>query len=90
MNHDPARTQQTGQTVGCNVIAFPVAAGDFDPLALYPEPAPLSMSGSSAAVAVDALMLKRTQLAGIKPAESSGAQWTAAKFAAKFAAGASA
>ena len=52
--------------VGYNVIAFPLAAGVFYPFTLSPEIAALAMSGSSALVAVNALMLKRTKLAGIK------------------------
>jgi Cu2+-exporting ATPase len=52
--------------VGYNVIAFPLAAGVFYPFTLSPEIAALSMSGSSAVVAINALMLKRTKLAGIK------------------------
>ena len=59
--------------VGYNVIAFPVAAGVFYPFTLSPEIAALSMSGSSALVAINALMLKRTKLAGIKTAISPGA-----------------
>jgi P-type Cu2+ transporter len=51
--------------VGYNVIAFPLAAGVFYPLLLSPEIAALAMSGSSAVVAINALMLKRTRLAGI-------------------------
>ena len=51
--------------VGYNVIAFPLAAGVFYPFTLSPEIAALSMSGSSAVVAINALMLKRTKLAGI-------------------------
>jgi Cu2+-exporting ATPase len=51
--------------VGYNVIAFPLAAGVFYPFVLSPEVAALSMSGSSAVVAINALMLKRTKLAGI-------------------------
>ncbi|MDO8249594.1 MAG: heavy metal translocating P-type ATPase [Rhodoferax sp.] len=54
--------------VGYNVIAFPLAAGVFYPFTLSPEIAALSMSGSSAVVAINALMLKRTKLAGIKSA----------------------
>jgi Cu2+-exporting ATPase len=54
--------------VGYNVIAFPLAAGVFYPFTLSPEIAALSMSGSSAVVAINALMLKRTKLAGIKRA----------------------
>ena len=52
--------------VGYNVIAFPLAAGIFYPFTLSPEIAALSMSGSSAVVAINALMLKRTKLAGIE------------------------
>ena len=51
--------------VGYNLIAFPLAAGLFYPLLLSPEVAALSMSGSSALVAVNALLLKRTRLEGI-------------------------
>jgi Cu2+-exporting ATPase len=68
--------------VGYNVIAFPVAAGVFYPFTLSPEIAALSMSGSSAVVAINALMLKRTKLAGIKQVGSPSAQSTATKLAA--------
>jgi Cu2+-exporting ATPase len=51
--------------VGYNVIAFTLAAGVFYPLMISPELAALSMSGSSALVAINALMLKRTKLPGI-------------------------
>ena len=64
--------------VGYNVIAFPLAAGVFYPFTLSPEIAALSMSGSSAVVAINALMLKRTKLAGIKRAGSPGAPTTGA------------
>jgi len=50
--------------VGYNVIAFPLAAGVLYPFLLSPEIAALAMSGSSALVAINALMLKRTKLAG--------------------------
>ncbi|OYY50996.1 MAG: copper-translocating P-type ATPase [Polaromonas sp. 39-63-203] len=59
--------------VGYNAIAFPVAAGVFYPFTLSPELAALSMSGSSAVVAINALMLKRTKLAGIKSVGKAGA-----------------
>ena len=59
--------------VGYNVIAFPLAAGVFYPFTLSPEIAALSMSGSSAVVAINALMLKRTKLAGVKRAPSHSA-----------------
>lgn len=60
--------------VGYNVIAFPLAAGVFYPFTLSPEIAALSMSGSSAVVAINALMLKRTKLAGIHaPAKGAAA-----------------
>jgi len=48
------------------VIAFPLAAGVLYPFTLSPEIAALSMSGSSAVVAINALLLKRTKLVGIK------------------------
>ena len=51
--------------VGYNVIAFPLAAGVLYPFVLSPEVAALSMSGSTLIVAINALMLKRTKLAGI-------------------------
>ncbi len=72
--------------VGYNVIAFPLAAGVFYPFTLSPEIAALSMSGSSAVVAINALMLKRTKLAGIKRVGSPSAQSTATKLAAGVAA----
>lgn len=50
--------QNLGWAVGYNLIAFPLA----------PEVAALSMSDSSALVAINALMLKRARLAGIKEA----------------------
>jgi Cu2+-exporting ATPase len=56
--------------VGYNVIAFPAAAGVFYPLVISPEVAALAMSGSSALVAVNALLLKRTRLEGIRSARS--------------------
>ena len=59
--------------VGYNVIAFPLAAGVFYPFTLSPEIAALSMSGSSAVVAINALLLKRTKLAGIKSARPKSA-----------------
>ena len=58
--------------VGYNVIAFPLAAGVFYPFTLSPEIAALSMSGSSAVVAINALMLKRTKLAGIRQVRTEG------------------
>ena len=51
--------------VGYNVIAFPLAAGVLYTILLSPEIAALAMSGSSAIVAINALMLKRIRLAGI-------------------------
>ena len=48
--------------VGYNVIAFPLAAGVLYPITLGPEVAALAMSGSSALVAINALLLKRTRL----------------------------
>ena len=69
--------------VGYNMIAFPLAAGVFYPFTLSPEVAALSMSGSSAIVAINALLLKRTKLAGIKQVRPPGAQVTAAKHAEK-------
>ncbi len=68
--------------VGYNVIAFPLAAGVFYPFTLSPEIAALSMSGSSAVVAINALMLNRTRLDGIKKTRSRGARPVAAKLSA--------
>ena len=51
--------------VAYNVVAFPMAAGVFYPLVISPEVAALAMSGSSALVAINALLLKRTRLEGI-------------------------
>lgn len=61
--------QNLGWAAGYNTIAFPIAAGLFYPwfgLVLRPEIAALSMSGSSLLVAINALLLKRTKLEGIK------------------------
>ena len=52
--------------VGYNVIAFPLAAGVLYPFVLSPQVAALSMSGSTLLVAMNALMLKRTQLAKVR------------------------
>ena len=52
--------------VGYNVIAVPLAAGVLYPFLLGPSIAALAMSGSSAIVAINALMLKRTKLTGIR------------------------
>lgn len=49
--------------VAYNVVAFPLAAGVFYPFVLNPAIAALSMSGSSALVAINALLLKRIRLA---------------------------
>ena len=59
--------------VGYNVVAFPLAAGVLYPFVLSPEVAALSMSGSTLMVAINALMLKRTKLAGIRqPSKNNG------------------
>ncbi|TIS98636.1 cation-translocating P-type ATPase [Mesorhizobium sp.] len=63
--------------VGYNLIAFPIAAGVFYPFLLSPELAALAMSGSSALVAINALLLKRTRLEGIRPAAISTTEGTA-------------
>lgn len=59
--------------VAYNVVAFPLAAGVFYPVLLRPEMAALAMSGSSALVAVNALLLKRTRLPGISRTRPEGA-----------------
>ena len=60
--------------VAYNVIAFPAAAGVFYPLVISPEVAALAMSGSSALVAVNALLLKRTRLEGIHASRMTSGQ----------------
>ncbi len=67
--------QNLAWAVGYNAVAFPIAAGVFYPsfgLLLRPEIAALSMSGSSLLVALNALLLKRTRLPGIRWAEPEG------------------
>ena len=59
--------------VAYNVVAFPVAAGVFFPFTISPEVAALAMSGSTALVAVNALLLKRTRLDGIARTAPAGA-----------------
>ncbi|MAZ05073.1 MAG: ATPase P, partial [Halomonas sp.] len=59
--------------VAYNVVAFPAAAGVFYPLVLSPTVAAIAMSGSSALVAVNALLLKRTRLEGIRTFRSGSA-----------------
>jgi Cu2+-exporting ATPase len=64
--------------VGYNVIAFPLAAGVLYPFLLGPSIAAIAMSGSSALVAINALMLKRTKLTGIhRPGEAPAASTSA-------------
>ncbi|MBI3345000.1 MAG: copper-translocating P-type ATPase [Gammaproteobacteria bacterium] len=65
--------------VGYNVIAFPLAAGILYPFVLSPEVAALSMSGSTLIVAINALMLKRTKLAGIRQPGGAAAATAAAQ-----------
>ena len=65
--------------VGYNTIAFPLAAGVLYPFVLSPEVAAISMSGSTLIVAINALMLKRTKLAGIKQPGKSAAPDMAAE-----------
>ncbi|MEI2453447.1 MULTISPECIES: heavy metal translocating P-type ATPase [Lysobacter] len=50
--------------VGYNAVAFPLAAGVLYPFVLSPEIAALSMSGSSAIVALNALLLRRMRVSG--------------------------
>jgi hypothetical protein len=54
--------QNLARAIGYNSIALPIAAGVFAPLGLVlpPEIAALSMSGSSALVAVNALLRRRS------------------------------
>jgi Cu2+-exporting ATPase len=58
--------QNLAWAVGYNVIAFPFAAGVFYPLTISPQLAAIAMSGSSLIVAANALLLKRTSIAGLK------------------------
>jgi Cu2+-exporting ATPase len=51
--------------VAYNVVAFPLAAGVFFPVLISPEVAALAMSGSTAIVAVNAMLLKRARLEGL-------------------------
>ena len=62
--------------VAYNVVAFPAAAGVFYPLVISPEVAALAMSGSSALVAINALLLKRTRLEGIRHPRAAGGSAT--------------
>ncbi|WP_416047464.1 heavy metal translocating P-type ATPase [Cupriavidus basilensis] len=64
--------------VAYNVVAFPLAAGVFFPFTISPEVAAIAMSGSSALVAINALMLKRTRLAGIRRGSAGAIQPLAA------------
>ncbi len=57
--------QNLGWAIGYNVVAFPIAAGVLYPWLLGPSIAAIAMSGSTAVVAINALMLKRTKLTGI-------------------------
>ncbi|MCW5660031.1 MAG: copper-translocating P-type ATPase [Burkholderiaceae bacterium] len=59
--------------VSYNVVAFPLAAGVFYPFTISPEVAAIAMSGSSALVAINALLLKRTRLTGIRRVRATGA-----------------
>ena len=68
--------------VGYNAIAFPLAAGVLYPFVLSPEVAALSMSGSTLLVAVNALLLKRTKLAGIRRPDAKAAPTPALEAAA--------
>ncbi|KKC31270.1 hypothetical protein WH91_20415, partial [Devosia psychrophila] len=70
-------TQNLGGAVGYNSIAFPIAAAGFYPFLLSPQIAALAMSGSSALVAINALLLKRTKLEGIRPSNASSDQGAA-------------
>ena len=74
--------QNLWRAVGYNVIAFSLAAGVFYPFTMLPEIGALAMSDSSAVVAINALMLKRTKLARIKRARSSSAPVAVANVAA--------
>ena len=59
--------QNLGWAIGYNAIALPIAAGVFVGVGvmLSPEIAAISMSGSSAIVAINALLLKRLRLPAV-------------------------
>ena len=61
-NQRKAQPSLSAEVVAYNVVAFPMAAGVLYPFVISPEVAALAMSGSSALVAVNALLLKRTRL----------------------------
>ena len=66
--------QNLGWAIGYNTIALPIAAGVFEPgfgLVLRPEIAAITMAGSSALVAVNALTLKWLKIPQPTPPESS-------------------
>ena len=67
--------------VGYNAIAFPLAAGVLYPFVLSPEVAALSMSGSTLVVAINALMLKRTRLGGVRKTSAASTPTPQAKAA---------
>jgi len=62
--------------VGYNTIGYPLAGGVLYPFVLSPEVAAISISGSTLIVAINALMLKRTKLAGIRQPGKAAAQET--------------
>ncbi len=69
--------QNLGWAVGYNTIALPIAAGIFEPsfgLVLRPEIAAITMAGSSALVAVNALTLKWLKLPHPTPADPAPAK----------------
>ena len=69
-------------TIEVGELVSTLSAGVFYPFTLSPEIAALSMSGSSAVVAINALLLKLTKLAGIKQVGSPGATAATASVAA--------
>ena len=85
LSHATVRKMQQNLwwAVGYNTVAFPLAAGVLYPFVLSPEVAAISMSGSTLIVAINALMLKRTKLAGIRrPGQDASATAPAAVAAA--------
>jgi Cu2+-exporting ATPase len=62
--------QNLSWAVGYNVVAFPLGAGVLFPFVISPAVAALSMSGSTLIVAVNALLMKRTKLAGSHGAQT--------------------
>ena len=78
--------QNLGWAIGYNTLALPIAAGVFEPafgLVLRPEIAAITMAGSSALVATNALTLKWLKLPRPTPADPATAPPTGVSAAAE-------